>query len=129
MVNGLDLSAAVLGRRTPERDAALLMNYVSHWDYPETDTEWPEWRGLRTKQHTYVKWLSGAEELYDNQADPFQMRNLYDGRGAPAVMEKLRGRLRDLLRESHDDFPAGASYAQWFTPERNMVRNALGPVG
>jgi arylsulfatase A-like enzyme len=129
VVNGLDLSAAVLGRRPPERDAALLMNYVSHWDYPETDTEWPEWRGLRTKQHTYVKWLSGAEELYDNQADPFQMRNLYDGRGAPAAMEKLRGRLRDLLRESHDDFPAGASYAQWFTPERNMVRNALGPVG
>lgn len=128
LVNGMDLSTHALGRKGPERDAALMMNYVSHWDYPETDTDWPEWRAVRTKQYTYVRWLNGAEEIYDNLADPYQMRSLFDGRAAPAVIDKLRARLRDLLRESHDDFPPGSAYAQWFTPQRDMLRNALGPL-
>ncbi len=124
IVNGMDLSPRVLGRQGPERDAALMMNFVSHWDFPETNTEWPEWRGLRTRQHTYVKWLSGAEELYDNLADPYQMRNLFDGRRPPEVMTRLRARLSDLLRETRDDFPPGSSYAAWFTPERDTIRTA-----
>jgi arylsulfatase A-like enzyme len=128
IVNGMDLSPHVLGRKGPERDAALMMNFVSHWDYPETNTEWPEWRGLRTRQYTYARWLNGAEELYDNLADPLQLRNLYDGRRAPEVMARLRGRLADLLKESQDEFPPGTAYAAWFTPERDMVRNALGPL-
>lgn len=127
IVNGTDLSAHALGRQGPERDAALMMNFVSHWDYPETNTDWPEWRGLRTRQHTYVRWLNGAEELYDNLADPYQMRNLFDGRGAPEAMTRLRARLPDLLRESHDEFLPGNRYAEWLTPRRDVVRNALGP--
>jgi arylsulfatase A-like enzyme len=125
IVNGMDLSAHALGRRGAERDAALMMNYVSHWDYPETNTDWPEWRGIRTPQYTYVRWLNGAEELYDNLADPLQLRNLYDGRRAPEVMARLRSRLKDRLAESHDDFPPGTAYAGWFTPDRDMLRNAL----
>ena len=106
-----------------------MMNFTSHWDFPESGTEWPEGRGVRTKQFTYVRWLNGAEELYDNASDPYQMRNLWDGRRAPDVMAKMRSHLRDLLHESHDDFPPGTTYAQWFTAERDMVRNALGPIG
>lgn len=129
IVNGMDLSPHVLGKKGPERAEALMFNFVSHWDFPETMTEWPEWRGIRTRQHTYVRWLNGAEELYDNLADPYQMRNLFDGRRTPGVMSRLRSRLRDLLRESHDDFLPGNRYAEWFTPERDVVRNALGPLG
>jgi arylsulfatase A-like enzyme len=128
IVNGVDLSAHVLGRKGPDRDATLMMNYVSHWDYPETGTEWPEWRGIRTKQYTYCRWLNGAEELYDNLADPYQMRNLFDGRKAPDVMQRLRSRLKDLLADSKDEFVPGTTYGTWFTPDRDMVRNAVGPV-
>lgn len=128
IVNGMNLSAAAFGRTGPERDAALLANYVSHWDYPETMTEWPEWRGVRTKQHTYVRWLNGAEELYDNLADPYQMRNLFDGRAVPPEMARLRSRLRDLLQDSHDEFLPGDRYAEWMTPDRDIIRNALGPL-
>ena len=128
IVNGMDFSPHVLGRRGPERDAALMMNFVSHWDFPETNTEWPEWRGVRTKQYTYVRWLNGAEELYDNLADPRQLRNLFDGRRAPEAVTRLRARLKDLLQESHDDFPPGAAYADWYTPERDLIRNGLGPL-
>jgi arylsulfatase A-like enzyme len=128
IVNGTDLSGHVLGRGGPQRDAALIMNYVSHWDYPETGTEWPEWRGVRTRQHTYVRWLNGAEELYDNAADPYQVRNLFDGRRAPDVLQRMRGRLKDLLADAHDNFPPGTAYREWFTMDRDMVRNAAGPV-
>lgn len=128
MVDGMDLSASVVGDKGPERDAALMMNFMSHWDFPETMTEWPEWRGIRTKEHTYVKWLTGAEELYDNITDPYQMRNLFDGRRAPAVMGGLRSRLKDLLRDSHDEFLPGDRYAEWMTPDRDIIRNALGPL-
>src|SRR5215467_12479669 len=97
IVNGVDLSGHVLGRGGSARDSVLMMNYTSHWDYPESGTEWPEWRGVRSKQHTYVRWLNGAEELYDNAADPYQLRNLFDGRQAPDVLRRLRARLKDLL--------------------------------
>jgi arylsulfatase A-like enzyme len=129
LANGMDLSGPALGRKTQERDAALMMNYVSHWDYPETGTDWPEWRGVRTKQHTYVRWLNGAEELYDNAADPYQLRNLWDGRRAPDVMARMRSRLTDLLHDSHDEFLPGTRYGEWFTKDRDMIRNAVGPVG
>jgi arylsulfatase A-like enzyme len=128
IVNGKDLSGHVLGRGGAQRESALMMNYVSHWDYPESGTDWPEWRGVRTRQHTYVRWLNGAEELYDNAADPYQFRNLYDGRQAPDLLRRMRASLKDLLAESHDDFPPGTAYRQWFTLERNMVRNAVGKV-
>ena len=128
IVNGMNLSAHALGRKGPERESALMMNYVSHWDYPESGTEWPEWRGVRSKQFTYCRWLNGAEELYDNMADPYQNRNLFDGRKAPDVINRMRARLKDLLADSRDEFPPGTTYGTWFTPDRDMLRNALGPV-
>jgi arylsulfatase A-like enzyme len=128
IVNGIDLSGHALGRGGRQREAALMMNYVSHWDFPETATEWPEWRAVRTKQFTYVRWLNGAEELYDNAADPYQMRNLFDGRRAPDVMERMRRHLKDVLHEAHDEFLPGTAYGAWFTPQRDLLRNAAGPV-
>ena len=125
IVNGTDLSAAALGRKGHEPDAALMMNFVSHWDFPEGGTSWPEWRGVRTRQHTYVRWLAGAEELYDNAADPYQMRNLLEGGvGGPEIATRLRSRLKDLLHDAHDDFLPGAAYADWFTLDRNVKHTA-----
>jgi arylsulfatase A-like enzyme len=107
------------------RDAALLMNYSSHWDFPETNTLWPEWRGVRTKQHTYVRWLNGAEELYDLVADPYQMRNLATLKAPPAPLARLRQRLTQLLAEAKDDFRPGDQYAAWFNAQRDIVRPPL----
>jgi arylsulfatase A-like enzyme len=58
--DGLDLSGAVLGGSGPTRDAALMMNYCSDWDFFQSGTRWPEWRGVRTRRHTYVRWLTGS---------------------------------------------------------------------
>ena len=128
IVNGRNLAAPVVGRRGQDPDAVLMMNFVSHWDFPETQTEWPEWRGIRTKDYTYCRWLNGPEELYDNVADPYQMRNLCDGRGEPAVLRRLRSRLKDLLHEAHDEFLSGNQYGAWLNQDRDVIRNALGPI-
>ncbi|MGA3323010.1 MAG: sulfatase [Terriglobia bacterium] len=122
--DGMDLSGALLGRPAAERDGALIANYSSHWDYFHSEWPWPEWRGVRTKQHTYVKWFSGREELFDNQADPYQMKDLA-GSDLQATA-RLRKRLGDLLHEAHDDFLAGPAYASWYDNERNIIRTGLG---
>jgi hypothetical protein len=43
-------------------------------------------------------------------------------------MNRLRSRLKDLLHDAHDDFLPGTQYGEWFTPDRNLIRNALGPT-
>jgi len=127
--DGMDLSAVTLGRRGPQQESALMMNYVAHWDYFDSGTQWPEWRGVRTKSHTYVKWLKdGREELYGNLADPYQMRNLAEGEKDVDTLKKMRARLKELLAEAHDEFLPGTSYADWYDDRRNLVRTALGPV-
>ena len=127
--DGLDLSGEVLGTKHVDRDAVLMANYVSHWDYFDSGTRWPEWRAVHTRQYTYVKWLDGKEELYDNQADPFQMKNLVENRDNAAVLAKLRTRLGELLADAHDKFLPGTAYADWYDNERNLIKTALGPVG
>jgi hypothetical protein len=32
------------------------------------------------------------------------------------------------MAAAHDDFPLGRAYADWFDPERRLLRTALGPV-
>jgi arylsulfatase A-like enzyme len=126
--DGVDLSRVLLGGKTIDRDAVLMANYVSNWDYFDSGTRWPEWRGVRTARYTYAKWLTGQEELYDNLDDPCQMRNLAKGQQHLPVLRKLRGRLKDLLADAHDDFQPGTAYADWYDDERNLIRTGLGPV-
>ena len=126
-MDGRDLSAAVRGSSTAAaREAALIANYSSHWDYFHSEWPWPEWRGVRTRRHTYVKWLSGKEELFDNIADPYQMRN--SAATDTSTLGHLRDLLTTLLAEAHDEFMSGPAYAGWYDSERNIVRTGRGLV-
>lgn len=115
-----------LERGQKERDGALIANYSSHWDYFHSEWPWPEWRGMRTKRHTYVKWFSGREELFDNRNDPYQMKNFLETNHQAAM--DFRALLHDLLQDAHDEFLAGPAYASWYDNERNIIRTGLGPV-
>jgi len=127
-VDGEDLSKVMVGKERSSRDEILLGNYTSHWDFFQTGTRWPEWRGVRTRRHTYCKWLSGEEELYDNRRDPCQMKNLAKGRKELLLLKKMRSSMKDLLAAAHDDFKPGTAYGDWFDGRRNLVRTGLGPV-
>jgi len=127
-VDGTDLSRVLLGKGRDRRDEVLIGSYTSHWDFFQTGTRWPEWRGVKTRQFTYCKWLTGGEELYDDLEDPYQMTNLAEGGKADAVLERMRGRLKDFLAAAHDDFRPGDRYGAWYDDRRNLVRTGLGPV-
>ncbi len=131
--DGIDLSKVVLGKSKSNRDAVLMANYTSDWDYFQTGTTWPEWRGVHTKQYTYAKWLNKnkegeKEQLFDNIADPYQINNLAANPKYASVMKKMRKKLKELLAQAHDDFLPGTAYADWYDKERNLICTALGPV-
>jgi len=129
-LDGRDLGGELVGEANEtgrkRRERVLIANYSSHWDYFHSEWPWPEWRGVRTRQHTYIKWLSGKEELFDNLKDPYQMSDLSGSDSE--TMKAMRESLRQLLAEAHDTFMAGPAYASWFDDERNIVRTGRGPV-
>jgi N-acetylglucosamine-6-sulfatase len=73
---------------------------VQYW----TDTVFPRVRrmgydALRTDRWKLVAYReqAGADELYDLQADPYEMRNLINDAAAQPAREELRGRLRKAV--------------------------------
>jgi arylsulfatase A-like enzyme len=67
--DGTDMSRVILGKEKDSREEVLIGSYTSHWDFFQTGTRWPEWRGIKTKQYTCCKWLTGEEELYDDRGN------------------------------------------------------------
>jgi arylsulfatase A-like enzyme len=65
---------------------------LRHVQYPKTA---PSFWGLRTERWTYVEYETGERELYDNESDPHQLRNLA---GDPRLAETI-GRLRAQMEE------------------------------
>ena len=61
------------------------------------------WRGVRTKRHTYAR-LNGRGPwlLFDNEADPYQLRNLVDDPGHAGTVRRLDALTDRLLREADD---------------------------
>jgi hypothetical protein len=122
------LSRVVLGEVADDRDAVLIGNYTSDWDFLQTGTSWPEWRGVKTRQYSFCRWLTGSEELYDNIADPYQLTNLASDRSAASMLDQLRARMWELLAVAHDDFRPGTGYGDWYDDRRNLIATGLGPV-
>ncbi|VGO21997.1 sulfatase-like hydrolase/transferase [Pontiella sulfatireligans] len=75
----------------------------------------PSWRGVFTKAFTYAKGgpmsegkrKLGWDALYDRQADPYQLRNLYDDPAYAAKQEELDRLTRQWLDHFDDPFIEG----------------------
>ena len=104
-VQGRDLSGTIRGG-TYETDVVLLTNQFSSDE--AADQHLPEWRGVRTRTHTYVETAPGvAWLLFDDAADPYQMTNLAGRPEVADVQAELSARLATLLEESDDPFVPG----------------------
>ncbi|HJN29566.1 MAG TPA: sulfatase [Candidatus Latescibacteria bacterium] len=112
-VEGLDFSGHLKGGDDPSDGAALLQ-------CPHPFGQWwvgdggRSYRGLRTRQHTYVRALEGPWLLYDNDADPYQLTNLVGGAGHEALLKDMDERLTARLAAREDQFlPSGTYLSKW----------------
>jgi len=125
-VEGRDLSAAWLGHAgAPAPEAVLLMNFSAGYDWL---IDGMEWRGVRTRQHTYVRWLDGRTELHDRAADPLQMDNLAGRAEHRALVEEMEATLRRLMAARCDELMPCSNHRAWLDSQRRVVRNAYGPL-
>lgn len=112
-VEGRDFSGRLIAGAVPEDNAALIQ-------CPSPFGEWlrsqggREYRGLRTLRHTFVRDLNGPWLLYDNEADPHQLRNLCGNPEYAPLQASLDRQLRLRLAQGGDHFLSGWDYIkQW----------------
>jgi arylsulfatase A-like enzyme len=126
-VEGIDLSASWRGvHGAGEQDGVLTMNFSAKYDLFEDGMEW---RGVRTKTHSYAVWLNGRKELYDLARDPLQMDNQSGVPAAAGLESRLRALMSDLQRRRGDALVPCTQWRDWFDSQRRVVKNAFGPLG
>jgi hypothetical protein len=105
-MNGLDLSGLLLEQDGPTPASVFINEYVS-FDQAQA---WQPWRGVRTARYTYARWLQGGTLLFDNEADPHQMRNLAHEPGHEALLAGLEAELQGWLARLGDKFMPGEAH-------------------
>lgn len=111
-VEGRDFSGVLKGSPAPD-SAALIACYAPFGQWTRARGG-REYRGVRTRQYTYVRDLKGPWLLYDNQNDPHQLQNLCNAPEHAALQARLDALLSERLKETKDDFlPAGDYIAKW----------------
>mgnify|MGYP001123020116 CR=1 FL=1 len=108
-VEGTDFSGVLRGTSPASESAALIM-------CPSPFGQWTrarggrEYRGVRTRRHTYVRDLKGPWLLYDNERDPYQLDNLCNKPEHAALQASLDALLAKRLKETRDEFLSGWDY-------------------
>ncbi len=112
-VQGRDFSRDLVQGKEPDADAALLACISPFGEFTRKNGG-REYRGIRARQHTYVRDINGPWLLYDNAADPYQQNNLCGKEEHHALLERLDRRLKQKLDECGDAFEPGDAYVRRF---------------
>ena len=97
-VEGKDMSRLFSGSGAEEDRYTFFMNVAPFAGV----LDFKAYRGIRNSRHTYVRDCDGPWLLYDNEADPYQMKNLVDDPGSAALLEILDGELQAQLTRNGD---------------------------
>jgi N-acetylglucosamine-6-sulfatase len=75
---------------------SFLIEYFSDTVFPRIDRM--GYSAVRTERHKYIQYreLKGMDELYDLQADPYEMRNLIAVPGAASTLAEMQKELQRL---------------------------------
>ena len=98
LADGRSLAPLLRGEDPPWRSAVLLEKLGRG-----------AFEGIRTETHKYVEYDNGKKELYDLEADPYELESLHE-RGAPSLLEDLKAKL-DALRSCSEEECRGAEDA------------------
>jgi arylsulfatase A-like enzyme len=102
--SGRDYSSLMRGDASfPEPEMVFLMNEKGPADRQEVNVQ--TYRGVRTKTHTYAVQLDGRWCLYDNIADPYQIKNLVRDPAYETLIEKFDKALIAWSKSTGDPFP------------------------
>lgn len=105
-VEGVSIADAALGKRSDQQDAVLIMKMVPGGG-PWIINAATEWRGVRTKTHTYARLADGGPWiLFDNKKDPNQMKNLVKHPAHAKLRGEMDAKMQSLLKKAHDPFDA-----------------------
>jgi hypothetical protein len=125
-IEGQDVSAAWRGANgAAEQDAIFIMNFSAAFDWLETGKEW---RGVRTKTETYVRWLDGRIELFDLTVDPLQNVNVAGRQEYSAREAWLAQRLEAFQQHRGDELVPITKLGDWHDNQRRTVRNGYGEL-
>lgn len=108
-IEGIDYSSVLAGKGKADNDAALI-------ECASPFGEWlrryggKEYRGVRTRQYTYVRDMNGPWLLFDNQKDPYQQTNLVNSPETASLQAALEGKLMAKLKKNDDEFKHGSEY-------------------
>lgn len=98
-MQGRDHSARLTGS---DKEAAPESVYLQSYT-PTERNEFPPWRGIRTDRYTYARHEDRPWLLYDNESDPFQMRNLIgqpEHRDLEQELDSLTARFFEQTRDA-----------------------------
>lgn len=112
-VDGTDYTAYLDGQAAAPAAGALLACYAPFGEFVRQEGG-REYRGVRTTRYTYVEALAGPWLLYDDQMDPYQLKNLVDDPTMRSVRDDLGRLLRSLLAKTGDEFEPAENYVRRF---------------
>jgi arylsulfatase A-like enzyme len=102
--SGRNFAPLMHGRgKFEEPEMVFLMNNQGPPTRQEVNVQ--TYRGLRTRTHTYAVQLDGRWVLYDNVADPYQMKNLVRDHKYQAMIDKFDAALIAWSKQTGDNFP------------------------
>jgi arylsulfatase A-like enzyme len=78
---------------------------------------------LRSKQHRYIRYEDGSEELYDHAVDPHEWTNLASSRQHQQIVARFRSELPQRNAKYHPATQKGPVNA-WF--QRHLAENGIG---
>ena len=125
---GQDFSPVMLGKTGPDPASQFLLvnNFQRNYDRTQLDPDGPNifypYRGVRTKRYTYAVYAKGEWLLYDNQKDPYQLKNLVNDPEYAPVKAELKKELDGWLAKAENPY-IPAAWAALPLPERIALEN------
>jgi N-acetylglucosamine-6-sulfatase len=110
-IQGRSLVPVLAGRAQGWR-TSFLVEYFSDTVFPRIRTM--GYTAVRTTRHKYIRYreLTGMDELYDLQTDPYELTNLIAGPEGRELLPQLQSELQRLLDETGWREPAATTAAR-----------------
>lgn len=108
-IQGYSFADVIINDKIPDVQEALIECIHPAGEYAKINGGM-EYRGLRTKQYTYVRNLKGPWLLFDNINDSLQLKNQCENKKYTKIREKLDLKLDEILKSRNDSFLDGMHY-------------------